>query len=97
MQDFEGKTALISGGAEGIGLSIAQALGKQGMQIVLGDIDAAQLAIAHKALEKQGVAVISIVMDVTLPEDWQRSKPSRASARFTCWSITLASATVRVP
>ena len=81
MQDFEGKTALISGGAEGIGLSIAQALGKQGMQIVLGDIDAAQLAIAHKTLEEQGVAVISVVMDVTLPEDWQRCA-EQAIARF---------------
>jgi NAD(P)-dependent dehydrogenase (short-subunit alcohol dehydrogenase family) len=81
MKDFEGKTALISGGAEGIGLSIAQALGKQGMQIVLGDIDAAQLAIAHKVLEEQGVAVLSVVMDVTLPEDWQRCA-EQAIARF---------------
>jgi len=81
MKEFEGKTALISGGAEGIGLSIAQALGKQGMQIVLGDIDAAQLAVAHKALEGQGVAVHSVVMDVTLPEDWQRFA-QQAIARF---------------
>lgn len=81
MKDFEGKTAFISGGAEGIGLSIAQALGKQGMQIVLGDIDAAQLAIAQQTLEKQGVEVLSVVMDVTLPKDWQRFA-EQAIARF---------------
>lgn len=81
MNQFEGKTALISGGAEGIGLSIAQALGAQGMQIVLGDIDAAQLAIAQRSLEAQGVAVLGVVMDVTLPEHWQRIA-EQAVARF---------------
>ena len=39
MFKFEGRTAVISGGAEGIGLSIANALGEQKMNIVLGDID----------------------------------------------------------
>ena len=36
---FQGKTAIISGGAEGIGLSIAKALGEQQMNVVLADID----------------------------------------------------------
>ena len=36
---FKGKTAIISGGAEGIGLSIAKALGEQQMNVVLADID----------------------------------------------------------
>ena len=39
MSQFAGKTAVISGGAEGIGLSIAQALGDQKMNIVIADID----------------------------------------------------------
>ena len=39
MFKFEGRTAVISGGAEGIGLSIAKALGEQKMNIVLADID----------------------------------------------------------
>ena len=38
MFKFEGRTAVISGGAEGIGLSIAKALGEQKMNIVLADI-----------------------------------------------------------
>jgi NAD(P)-dependent dehydrogenase (short-subunit alcohol dehydrogenase family) len=50
MVEFTGKTAVISGGAEGIGLGIALALGKQGMNIVLGDIDAEQLRLAEKTL-----------------------------------------------
>ena len=39
MSKFTGKTAVISGGAEGIGLSIAKALGEQKMNIVLTDIN----------------------------------------------------------
>ncbi|RBP53374.1 SDR family NAD(P)-dependent oxidoreductase [Arenicella xantha] len=72
MTDYNGKTAVISGGAEGIGLSIAVALGEQGMNIVLGDIDPAQLALAEETLSKQGVPVLVLEMDVTKPQDWQR-------------------------
>ena len=39
MSKFTGKTAVISGCAEGIGLSIAKALGEQKMNIVLTDIN----------------------------------------------------------
>ena len=35
MSKFIGKTAVISGGAEGIGLSIAKALGEQNMNLSL--------------------------------------------------------------
>jgi NAD(P)-dependent dehydrogenase (short-subunit alcohol dehydrogenase family) len=71
MNEFSGKTAVISGGAEGIGFSIAMALGKQGMNIVLGDIDDKQLILAEQALTEQGIAVLTVVMDVTNIEHWQ--------------------------
>ena len=72
MTQFTGKTAIISGGAEGIGLSIAAALGAQGMNIVLGDIDATQLETARQQLEADGIAVHAAVMDVTKPQDWEQ-------------------------
>jgi len=72
MTDFRDKTAVISGGAEGIGFSIAQALGAQGMNIVLGDIDPAQLDKAVASLTEQGVPALGVVMDVTRPEQWQQ-------------------------
>lgn len=71
MAQFKGKTAVISGGAEGIGFSIARAMGDQGMNIVLGDIDAAQLDKAVATLSAQGVPVLGVPMDVTRPEHWQ--------------------------
>lgn len=71
MQDFTGKTAVISGGAEGIGFGIARALGAQGMNIVLGDIDAEQLGLAEQQLRDAGVEVLATVMDVTSISQWQ--------------------------
>lgn len=71
MAQFKGKTAVISGGAEGIGFSIARAMGDQGMNIVLGDIDAVQLDRAVAELSAQGVPVLGVTMDVTRPEQWQ--------------------------
>ena len=39
MFNFEGRTAVMSGGAEGMGLCIDKAQGAQKMNIVLADID----------------------------------------------------------
>lgn len=71
MSQFAGKTAVISGGAEGIGFGIAQAMGKQGMNVVLADIDANQLEIAQEKLQKEGVEVLSVQMDVTNLSQWE--------------------------
>lgn len=71
MSNFEGKTIVVSGGAEGIGFSIAQAMGQQGMNVVLGDIDAKQLASAKQQLEQEGIAVLALSMDVTDTAQWQ--------------------------
>ena len=64
MSQFAGKTAVISGGAEGIGLSIAQALGNQKMNIVIADIDQSNLEKARLELESDGVSVLAVALDV---------------------------------
>ena len=38
MRELDGRIAFITGGASGIGLGMARALGRAGMKIVLGDI-----------------------------------------------------------
>ena len=81
MSEFQGKTAIISGGAEGIGLSIAKAMGKRGMNVVIGDIDTEQMAIAEKSLSDAGVNVLSVKLDVSKVEDWE-SIAEQANARF---------------
>jgi NAD(P)-dependent dehydrogenase (short-subunit alcohol dehydrogenase family) len=81
MSEFAGKTAVISGGAEGIGFGIARALGQQGMNIVLGDIDAEQLQQAEQILVAEGVDVLAVTMDVTDIGQWQ-SLAEQALQRF---------------
>lgn len=72
MQELNGKTAVISGGAEGIGLALAKALGGCGMNVVIADIEAEPLAAARETLEKMGIPVEAVEMDVALRDDWKR-------------------------
>jgi|TARA_B110000879_G_scaffold68202_1_gene95524 NAD(P)-dependent dehydrogenase (short-subunit alcohol dehydrogenase family) len=81
MSELEGKVAVVSGGAEGIGLCIALSMAKQGMKVVISDIDANQLEIARQALEDQGAEVLAIEMDVVKIEDWQ-SLAEQTLAKF---------------
>jgi len=69
MREFYGKTAVITGGASGIGLAIAERCAKEGMNIVLADIEKKALAEAKTELEKTGVKVLAIRTDVSKAED----------------------------
>lgn len=73
MIDFSGKTAVISGGANGIGFSLAKTLGERGMNVVIADIEGPQLAVAAQALSDAGVSHLAVEMDVALREDWERT------------------------
>ena len=44
MQDFNNKVAIITGGASGVGRSLAFALGRKGAKIVVGDVDKKAMA-----------------------------------------------------
>ena len=47
---FKGKTVIVSGGAEGIGFAVAQAVGREGMNVVITDISPDTLATAEADL-----------------------------------------------
>jgi NAD(P)-dependent dehydrogenase (short-subunit alcohol dehydrogenase family) len=65
VQDFNGKTAVITGGASGIGLAIAERLAREGMNIVLGDIEQTALDRAVATVMSLGVPAIGVITDVT--------------------------------
>lgn len=69
--EFAGKTAIISGGAGGIGLALAEEFGLLGMNIVIADIDQAQLAVAEKQLQDANIKVLACPLDVTNYQQWQ--------------------------
>ncbi|MDA8916414.1 SDR family NAD(P)-dependent oxidoreductase [Gammaproteobacteria bacterium] len=81
MFKFEGRTAIISGGAEGIGLSIAKALGEQKMNIVLGDIDEKNLLKSTTELESLGIPVLGALLDVADEMQW-KSVADKAIEKF---------------
>ena len=62
MKRLEGKTALITGGARGIGLAFAHAYVREGARVAIADIDAAAAEEAAAALGQNAVA---IPLDVT--------------------------------
>ena len=66
--DLSGQVAVITGGASGIGLESARALGQCGAAIELVDFNAATLAAAAETLGKDGVKVGISVVDVTDPK-----------------------------
>ncbi len=65
MKEFEGKTAVITGGASGIGRAIAERCAKEGMNIVLADIEEKALTDTKKELETKGASVYAIKTDVS--------------------------------
>ena len=71
MDDFSDKVAVITGGASGIGLATAKALAREGMKLVLADIEQAALDRAAPQIEALGVECIGVRTDVTKLEDMQ--------------------------
>lgn len=65
MACLSGKTALITGGANGIGACIARRFAEEGAALGLVDVDAAGLARAREELVLTGARVEVVVCDVT--------------------------------
>lgn len=64
MVDFEGKAAVITGAASGIGYAIARRLGADGCRIMLADIEEEPLSKAVADLQMAGVDAHALVTDV---------------------------------
>ena len=67
--ELKGKTAVITGGASGIGLASARRLAGAGVNLVLGDIEAGPLEEAVASLRGEGASVIGVVGDVAIEHD----------------------------
>jgi NAD(P)-dependent dehydrogenase (short-subunit alcohol dehydrogenase family) len=62
---LDGRTAVVTGGGQGIGLACAEALGEAGARIVIADRDPAMAEAASAALKAKGYATEAVTMDVT--------------------------------
>ncbi|GEK01107.1 SDR family NAD(P)-dependent oxidoreductase [Streptomyces sp. 1-11] len=66
--EFAGRTALVTGGASGIGLATARRLGAGGANVVLADHNAEGAEQAAEDLKAEGVKAAAVRLDVTDPE-----------------------------
>jgi NAD(P)-dependent dehydrogenase (short-subunit alcohol dehydrogenase family) len=80
MQNLKGKTAFITGGAEGIGFHSARALAGQGMNIMLTDINTEKLEQAIATLKSEGIDVNGCVLDVSVRNQWDAALDKTISA-----------------
>ncbi len=66
MDDFEGKVAVVTGAASGIGLAMADRFAREGMRVVLADVEREPLERAAQALAEEFGAdsVLAVPTDV---------------------------------
>ncbi|MFC2037632.1 SDR family NAD(P)-dependent oxidoreductase [Chloroflexota bacterium] len=65
MQEFEGKVAVITGAASGIGFGIAERCAQEGMNVVLAGINQENLVRAQRALARTGATTLCVQADVS--------------------------------
>ena len=63
MKEFKGKTALITGGAGGIGMGLARRAAERQMNVVLADVQPDALERAVAELEERQCPTLGILID----------------------------------
>ena len=81
MRKFEGKTAVVTGGASGIGRGLAGRFGRAGMNVVVADIEEDALKRTVAELEGEGHRAIGVVTN-TMRRDSIAALADRAQTEF---------------
>lgn len=67
---LEGKVALITGAARGIGLEMARVFAKEGAKVVISDLNDSIVQKAAEQLHKEGFETLGVPCDVTKEEEF---------------------------
>ena len=72
MREFRDRVAVITGGASGIGRATADRLAREGMRIVLADVEDGALEKARLEMEEAGADVLAVRTDVSEAAEVER-------------------------
>jgi NAD(P)-dependent dehydrogenase (short-subunit alcohol dehydrogenase family) len=64
MRDLQGRVAVVTGAASGIGRAMASRFARAGMRLVLADIEEEPLGLVRDALASEGGSVVAVRTDV---------------------------------
>src|SRR5450631_2877714 len=76
MKPLEGRVAIVTGAAQGIGRAIAVKLAEQGAELVLVD-----QKVSSETADEIGRAAMSLVVDVSSDDGWARMAKEVENAR----------------
>jgi len=69
MQIFQDKTAIVTGGASGLGRALCEVLGKCGADVIVADINLEGAKNAAEGMGRSGARAEAVLLDVTIEED----------------------------
>lgn len=67
--ELDGRVAVVTGGASGIGLAMAERFAAEGMKVVVADLRSGAVAAAAERLRARGAAAVGVRCDVTSAAD----------------------------
>ena len=95
MNSLEGKVAIITGAASGLGKAIAELYAKHGARVAIADIDQQAADRAAAEIKAAGGKAIGIAMDVT-NEDAVNTGTDKVVAQFGALDILVSNAGVQI-
>ena len=81
MENLQGKTAFITGGASGIGLGLAKVCAREGMNVVLVDLRQSAIDEAVPYFKEKNLPYLAIQLDVTDRDAYEKAA-DKAEAEF---------------
>ena len=69
MRNFKDKVAVVTGGASGIGLAMARRFVREGMRVIIADVEVDALTAAERKIRDMGATALGVRTDVSRSQD----------------------------